>query len=363
VRQNENLQFRFWKRSAMIPPRVLIVGDFCRSSFGSQYYKTNFALLNGFTRAGCNVLTFSDRDTARESALLPHKALGKSSMNRALIEHAKAYEPHLVLFGHVDMCDGATFEAVRASVPGVVLAQFHVDALFRERAMARFRERGQHMHISFITTADRDRLATVAAHKDSVAFFPNPVDGSIATANIAECPSSEVPYDGVFLGNGDVRREAQVTELMTALPDHFRFFAGGKIFGTPRLHGPQFLRTLASGTMSPNLPLDEIRPVDFLYSSSRIAQLLVQGVVPLCPASAGLDQLYEDGIVAYSSIADLAEKMAALQADDDRRRRIAAAGWRIGRERTGAERVARYMLDMTLGDGPSCDYGWPTDRV
>jgi hypothetical protein len=360
---NDYRQDWIWTRYSMKNPRVLIVGDFCRSSSGAQYYNTSFALQNGFTRAGCNVLTFSDRDTARESALLPYKALGRSAMNRSLIAHAKSYQPHLVLFGHADMCDGATLEAARASVPGVVLAQFHVDPLFRDKAMTQFRNRGRHMDISFITTADRHRLNSVAARPGSVAFFPNPVDASIATANVAECQSSDVSYDGVFLGNGDMRREAQVTELMSALPDHFRFFAGGKIFGTPRLHGPTFLRTLASGTMSPNLPLDETRPVDFLYSSNRIAQLLVQGVVPLCPASAGLDQLYEDGIVAYTSIADLAEQMAALQADDARRRRIAATGWRIGRERTSAERVARYMLDMTLSDGPSCNYGWPTDRV
>ena len=82
-----------------------------------------------------------------------------------------------------------------------------------------------------------------------------------------------------------------------------------------------------------------------------------------CQAGAGLETLYEDGIVTYTNIADLAVKMAALAQDDTRRRKIAATGRRIALERTGAERVARYMLEMALGDGPTIDYGWPSALI
>ena len=111
--------------------------------------------------------------------------------------------------------------------------------------------------------------------------------------------------------------------------------------------------------MSPNLPLDERRPVDFLYSSNRIAQLLGLGITAFCQGEAQLEALYEDGIVNYTTIADLAEKMNALFADDGERRRIGAIGRRIARERTGSDRVARYLWDMTTEGQPSEDYGWP----
>ena len=132
---------------------------------------------------------------------------------------------------------------------------------------------------------------------------------------------------------------------------------------TPRLSGPNYLETLASGTMSPNLPLDDTLPVDFLYSSDRIAHLLVHGIVPFCPYGSRLESLYDDGVILYTSLEELAEQMAALAGDDARRRRIGATGRRIGLERTSAERVARYMLDLTLGSGPSADYGWPSDLI
>lgn len=343
--------------------RVLLVGDFSRTAGGALYYNANFALQNGFIRAGCHVLTFSDRDVARESAVLRHKALGRGSMNRALVETAATYRPDLVLFGHVDMTGADTFAAIRQRCPAARLAQFNVDALFREETMARFRERAAHLDLSFITSATREKLAALAPRPGSLAYFPNPVDAGLARMNIAEIPADRLAYDGIFLGNGDLRRETQVRDLQAGLPSGFRFFAGGGIFATPRLKGPVFLETLATGAMSPNLPLDETRAVDHLYSSDRIAQLLALGIVAFCSADARLHELYEDGIVGYGSIAELAALMAELAGDDSRRRTIAATGRRIGLERTGAHRVATYMLDLVLGDGPSIDYGWPGDVV
>lgn len=342
--------------------RVLVVADFSRSNFGANYYNSFFALANGFVRANCHVLTFSDRDTAREAGILRHKVFGRRAMNNALIAHARTYRPHLIVFGHVDMTTGATIEAIREALPTVRMIQFHLDALFRERAMQNFSDRAAHLDLSFITTADKDKLARLSPRPGSIAYAPNPVDASIATANVAEMSRDEVPYDAIFLGSGPERREQQVRELQDAFADRVRFFAGGSIFGTPRLKGPEFLETLATATMSPSLPIDESRPIDFLYASDRIAQLFTQGLVPFCQEGAGLDQIYEDGIVTYSTIADLADKIIALTNDDARRQQVARKGWRIGRERTSAEKVAQYMIDLSLGYGPTRDYGWPSSR-
>lgn len=347
----------------MTGKRILLIGDFCRSSFGAQFYNTNFALQAGFIRSGNHVLTFSDRDVAREASWLRRKALGRAKMNLQLIDTAQTYQPHLVLFGHADMADADTFAAIRKAAPGVRLAQFNVDALFRSETMARFRERAQHVDLSFITTAAPDRLRNLGAPPSTVAYFPNPVDRAIAPENISLMTRNDVAFDGVFLGTGIERREAQISALQEALPQSFRFSAAGGVQGTPRLTGPSFLETLATGMMSPNLPLDETHPIDFLYASDRLAQLLAIGIVPFCQAAAGLETVYEDGIVNYTSIEDLAAKMAELADNDNRRRQIAAIGHRIGTERTSAERVAQYMLDLTLGDGPSIDYGWPSELI
>lgn len=347
----------------MTGKRILLIGDFGRSGFGAPFYNTNFALHAGFTRAGCHVFPFSDRDVAREATLVGRKSLGRGAMNRALVKTAQIYRPHLVLFGHADMTLPETFAAIRQAVPGVRLAQFNVDALFRTETMARFRDRAAHVDVSFITTAAPDRLRALGAPPQSVAYFPNPVDDGIAVRDLSQVARADATYDGVFLGTGIERRDAQVDALSSGLPSAVRFFAGGGVRDTPRLTGPAYLETLASGTMSPNLPLDDTAPVDFLYSSDRIAHLLAHGIVPFCQSDSQLDTLYDDGVVLYTGLEDLAAQMTTLAEDDARRRQIAANGRRVGLARTSAERVARYMLDLTLGDGPTTDYGWPSDLI
>lgn len=347
----------------MTPKRILLIGDFARSSDGAIYYNTNFVLQTGFIRAGHHVLAFSDRDVARESSLLGRKALGRRSMNHKLIACAQAYQPHLVLFGHADMTDIETFAAIRACAPGCRLAQFNVDAVFRDATMAQFRTRAEHVDVSFITTAAPDRLRALTPRPHSIAYFPNPVDASIAVDDLSRRKRDNVAFDGIFLGTGIERRKHQVQALKDHLPADVRFFAGGGVCGTERLSGPAFLQTLATATMSPNLPLDDTVAVDFLYASDRIAQLLAHGIVPFCQEAAGLEALYDDGVVAYSTPVDLAAKMAELTHDDARRQRIAGIARRIGLERTGAERVARYMLDLALGDGATIDYGWPSELI
>jgi hypothetical protein len=340
--------------------RVLIVADFNRTSFGATYYSSWFALLNGFIRAGAHVLTVSDRDTAREAGLIKHKAFGQRQMNRVIVDTAEVYRPHLILFGHTDLTGRDTLEAARGAVNGVRMAQLHLDPTFREARMARFTDRGASLDASFITTGAPEMLARLGARPGTVAFCPNPVDPSLAHTDVSKMPRGALAYDGLFLGSGKQRREAQVRDLQARLSSDFRFFAGGKIFGTPRIKAPGFLEALAQAAMSPSLPLDDTVPVDFLYCSDRVAQLLTLGITAFCQADARLDTLYEDGIVNYTTIADLAEKMNALAEDDDERRRIGAIGRRIGRERTGNARVARYLWDMTIDGAPSENYGWPT---
>lgn len=343
--------------------RILLIGDFGRTNFGAHYYNTNFALHAGFIRAGHHVLTFSDRDVAREASVFKRKALGRGRMSQALIETARTYQPHLVLFGHADMTAPETFAAVRKAAPYARLAQFNVDALFRTGTMALFAARAQHVDFSFITSAAPEKLRRLGAPPGSVAYFPNPVDPAIAIRNVSTIARGNLAFDGIFLGTGIERREIQVSELKVGLPASFRLLAAGGVSNTPRLSGPSFLETLASGTMSPNLPLDDTRPVDFLYASDRLAQLLAHGILAFCQKGAQLETVYEDGIVPYSSIADLAAKMAEFAEDDARRRQIAAKGHQIGCGRTSAERVARYMLDLAFGDGPTEDYGWPSEPI
>jgi len=277
-------------------------------------------------------------------------------MNRRLIETARHFRPHLILFFHSDLVAGETFAALRAAAPGAALAQVNVDPTDRPRTMAAFTARAALCDVSFITTACPEALRAISPRAGSVAFMPNPVDPSVETAQVWAVPRDRLDLDLLFLGNGDYRRPQQIEALRAALPADVRFEAGGGIFGTHRLSSMTFLDRLAAAAQSPALALDDRVPVPLLYSSNRLAILLGQGLVAHVPASGRQEDLYEDGVVPYDSAGALAEAATRLVRDDAERRRIAERGWRIGRERTGCDRVAAYLLAMALGEGPA---GWP----
>lgn len=344
--------------------RILIVGNFDRRNLLRRYFNTEYKLANGFVRAGHHVLSFSDRDYAREATIWRNQQRGKAKMAERLIETAKHYQPHLILFGHADLLEESCFLRLKENLPNTRLACFCVDAVFRSQAMARFCERGHHMHASFSTTGERKRLQTLGLPKDTLFFMPNPVDASMETARVFESHHDSLRFDGQFLGTGIEKRDEQLSFLQKHLPDFYRFETGGRAFGSERLDSTHYLQQLAQAAVSPNLPLnDEIsEQLPYLYSSDRIAQLLGQGVTSLCIAQSGLDDLYDDGIVSYASREDLVEKMVQLYHDDDQRRKIGAIGHRLAHERTNSQVIASYILSCAFGES-SKGHVWNSEPV
>jgi len=340
--------------------RVLLVGNFGRKTLQRAWFNTESKLANGFIRLGDHVLTFSDRDAAREATPLRAQAFGARRMARDLVATAAHYRPHLALFGHCDTLRAQDYAALRAAAPGVRLATFCVDAAFRAGTMAAFAARAACMDAAFITTGDAAAVAPFGFPKGRLYFMPNPVDAAVECARAFDAPRARLAWDGMFLGTGIGAREAQLADLRAALPPEFRFFDGGRAKTAGRLSSTQFLDTLATAAMAPNLPLDDgpEAPIHRLYSSDRIAQLLGQGVLTLTPARSGMEALYEDGVVAWASRAELAEAMARLMGDDAARRRIAETGWRIAHARTSSAQVADWIAAVALGETPQAT-AWP----
>ncbi len=344
----------------MAPKRILIVGNFGRKDLFRRYFNTESKLANGFIRAGHHVVCFSDRDHAREANFLGTQRLGAAKMQAKLLETAAHYRPHLVLFGHADLVEEAVYHRLRERLPGVRLATFCVDAVFRSHTFARFMARARCVDAAFITTADKALLSGVGLAAGRLFFMPNPVDPSMETARVFEVPRENLRLDGQFLGTGIERREEQITAIRQGLPAGYRFEAGGKAFHSERVDSTTYLERLAEAAVCPNLPLDDTKPeqLAYLYSSDRIAQTLGQGVTTFTHQASGLCALYEDGVVEYADRAALVGAMSALYADDAARRRAGAIGHRIAHERTNVTRVARYMLAASFGES-LVDIQWP----
>lgn len=344
----------------MTPRRVMVVGNFGRRQLQRQYFNAEHKLAAGLVRAGHCVLSFSDRDAAREATPFASQRWGRGRMARRLVETAAHFRPHAIIVGHCDLLGAADYAALRAAAPGLRLGAFCVDAAFRAATMRAFAARAASMDAAFSTTAEAGAFAPYGFPTGRLFHMPNPVDPAVETARVWEVPAHRLAWDGLFLGTGIEQREAQLAALRAALPAGFRWHDGGRHRAADRLSSTAFLEALATAAMSPVLPLDDrpAAPVHRLYASDRLAQLLGQGVLALTPARAGFEALYEDGVVAWDHRPALAEAMARLWCDDAARRRIAERGWRIARARTDAALVAAWMLALTLGETPPA-VAWP----
>ncbi|TCT43013.1 glycosyltransferase [Martelella mediterranea] len=346
------------------PRRILLVSYQERKSLFARYYNNAFKLANGFIRNGHHVLTFSDRDHAREATIFRSQKFGRNKMQKQLIATARHYQPHLILFGHCDLIDGETYQALRKTVPGVRMAAFCVDALFRDKTMAAFKIRLDYMDAGFITTADRPQLNAVFGQTGKLHFMPNSVDPAIETQRIFMRARETLKYDGQFLGTGINRRDEQLTALIERLPEDYRFSTGGRAFKSEWLVSTGYLERMCEAAVSPNLPHDDTRPQDmaYLYSSDRIAQLLGNGITALSPATSRLSDLYEDGVMEYSNREELAEKMLELYHDDELRRKIGEAGHRLAHAKTNNIVITRYIMDIVFERDPG-RLGWNTAPV
>ncbi len=343
----------------MKPIRVLLVANADRHRQQGRWFNAEYKLRNGLLRAGHMVLFYSDRDRAREQSPLPSKRFGAARMIAELVQTARHYAPHLILFGHADLCHAQDFAALRKAVPGVRLAQFCVDATFRTKTMTDFAARSHDMDASFITTCDGAALAPYAPRAGTVHYMPNAVDASVETARVFDKAADALDWDGLFLGTGIERRGEQLDAIRRGLPAPYRFDYGGRAKGDEPLTSTAYLAALATGASCPVLPLDDTRPCAHLYASDRVALVTGQGVLAFCTASAGLSALYEDGIVEWDSREALVEHMARFQRDDAARRRVARTGWRIAHEKTAGHIVASALVETAMGYTPSRAYAWP----
>lgn len=331
----------------MTPKKIVVINDFKETKGEPMYYDIAQHLTHGFIAAGHFTARFSDRDVARALGF-GSKSLGVPAMKKRLRQLIATVKPDMALFGHADLFSAQDFEDLRNTHPGIRLAQINIDSPYRTETMRKFAARTRSVDVSFFTAADLGPSAGMFAPGHPIFFTPPMVCPAIEPGRADHIPRSAAPRDMAFLGSVCVDRPAQIAELTRRLPSSARFEVHGKVNGTPSISGAAFVDYLGQTPMSPSLQPDSSVGEAPLYMSTRVAQLLGNGVVGFAHRSTGLDALYEDGIRLYDAISDLAEDAAALMEDDARRRAIGATGWRLAHERTAASAVCQYMLDITL---------------
>ena len=340
--------------------RILSVGTYQRQQNLSRFYETAFKLHAGFEKLGHLVVGFSLRDEIRSRRILGLNQVGRRAAVHALTSIASELEPDIILFDHVDQLQADDFLVLKKAAPQAIFAQYQVDSTKRDRAMAFCAARAPFMDVNFITSAVDLSKEPVFPRDRPLYFMPNPVAAAIERGQAHMISREELIYDVLFIGSRCVDRPQQLEVLQKLLPKNTRHFFTGHATGSKRITGQAFLNMLSSAAMAPSLQPDSKQSETYLYASTRVAQQVGSGVLTFVHESTKLKDLYDDGIVQYQSIQDLAGKIGELMADDEERQRRATIGHQIAHQKTSAERVCAYMLDVIYGRSSAHDYGWIT---
>lgn len=333
--------------------RVLFVGFSERNKyFGNFFYATIHKLRNGFTRAGCHVSWFSDRDIADYAAPFRIRPLGQTIANQKLKTLVATIRPDLIIFMHANLITDRTVADIRKQCPTAKIVSIYLDPIASGLFGARFRHAASISDVAFATTAGTTLQQHSAAGR--VGFIPNPVDTSVENCASFAAPNHD--YDFFFAGKPKGRQPV-LLELQRLLPEcrFGYFFQTGKDMA---LSGADYISAMARSRIAINVTVEENA---HWYSSDRLAQFFGAGCLAAQTGLHKMETLYGDGsMLIYTDAADLAAQASALFHADGWRTR-AAAGQAAAVQISDSTLIARYILDR-CNDHRTFDWpAWTTE--
>ena len=350
--------------------RVLLVGNAHERAHGGRCYTVERKLANGFVRNGHLLHFFSDRDVARAGSIFRSSRAGRGAANREFLDVVRAFAPDFVAFPHSTLLATDTLAAARDMRPGLRLAQFCVDPLFRPSNVGFLSDRSRIVDATFVTTAGA-ALAAFSRPDAPACYMPNPIDASVETTRGFE--RSDQTYDVFWAaraGQGDHPADPRVIfPLHLAAQEDLAVDYHG-IDGRPQLFGTGYFDRLNDARMGLNLNSDRLggesdrAPADQLdlYNSDRISQIMGCGLLAISMRVNGLSALFgEDEEMAFADTPEeVVEVVRRYKRDDFARRRVAEAGWRKSHGELNERLVARYIEEVAFGRSLSHPYVWPT---
>ena len=320
----------------------------------ARHYAMDRKISNGLIRNGHSVWDFSYRDMAR--SLSPFglgKKWGTTNMQQYIVDVARQLLPDLILLGHCEIIGANTLVQLREALPNCKIAQWWVDG-FDERYILNLREKQPHLD-AFFATNTPSHYAPIIGGNDSPSlhYFPNIIDRSVETGK--SFAAAHHDYDVFFTGAHTPERKAALAAVAN-LPDVRCGFFGGD--GRPNLGGGHLIRVIAASKMGLNLTraYPAYKPMN---TSDRLVHIIGNGALAIIPRVPDMTNLFTEDEVAYCESDDeLPEVVARYQKDDAARRRIAEAGWRRGRESYNEQRVAKFIVEATMGESFSEQYEW-----
>ena len=334
--------------------RILQAGNFQIRRNGLVRILSDRKLYYGLVRNNHHVHEYSDRDMAAFLAPFRLRDLGKRASNKCFLETCRNFRPDLIILGHCDILTNRSLVEARRLVPNVRIAYRNVDALWMESNVERIERIGQCVDHIFLTTAG-PRMQQFVSSSTSVSYVPNPVDPAIEVDNNATKSASELAVDLLFCGNGKETDPRIQTVRFLQKNLNCSFHTYGSAFGEA-IWGSKYQHVLRQTRMGLNLSRQE---TGYLCSSSRISQLMGNGILTFIHRSTGLERFFGNQAAAFfSTNEELLETIEQFLEDDAGLRRIASAGREWSFAHFSSAAVAQFMVESTMNLPFSRDYVW-----
>lgn len=314
---------------------------------GAHLWNQDQKIHHGLVRAGHFVYPFSINDRARMLSPLGNKSFGKKPANRALIETCRNVHPDVLLLGHAQYITAETLREIRRILPQIRIGLWYVDPLWDAAAIQHLHDRLDVLDALFCSTGG-GLLEKLARPNCPAAFIPTAVDAGIECHRAFETEESGFQHDLLFFGRdkGEPARRALLQDLESRLNG-----LNCGIYGCldrPGIFGWEKEQVILRSKMALNLSR---RSDVSLYSSSRIGELMGNGILTLTPRGAGLERLYaDDEIVYFDGTDDLVEKARYYANHRDERVAIARKGWERNHRDYSGTAVAGFITALTLRD-------------
>lgn len=336
--------------------RIVHAAIFNTYKYGTDFYSTDRKITNGLIRNGHFVYDFSYRDICRSESLFRTSKFGTGKVNEKLRQVCNTIRPDLLLLGHSELINLETLTHLKQHLPGLKIALWFVDALFRTQTHStkHIFERLDGIDVFFATTGG-DYLKTFKTRNNTVAYIPNISDSAVESHK--NFTSDLLDIDFLYCGrdDGDSERKTFLSGLFNSLDKKITYEIRGA-FGNPLVFGNDYLQLLSRTRMGLNFSR---RNDIYLYSSDRIVQLTGNGILTFSPKVPGMEKIYDDSeIIYFNELNELSDKISFYHANEPERKKVAEKGWKRTHTRYNAARVTRFMLELIWEDRFSENYEW-----
>ncbi|MDA9838105.1 glycosyltransferase [Candidatus Pelagibacter sp.] len=315
---------------------------------------------NGFIRNNHDVLEISDRDFIKNNRsfnLVPNK----KNFQSYLIQTFKNYNPDLLFFGHSKNIDLNTIDEIKSYNKNLIISQWNEDPImpsldYSKQNISNIKLYSDIVDHNFITTHPSILKNKVDNHSNFHFFFV-PVDKNIECFDVYKMnPKKDLFYamshgvNRAVLKDGiEDNRVKILDKLVKKIPnikyDFFGFSNKQPIWGN------DFNNALINSKMGLNLSRG--LPTKY-YSSNRIASILGNGLLTFIDIKTQLNDFFRnDEVIFYNNIDDLASKINFYSKNDKLRKKIAKKGKAKYFKFFDGNRIAKYILDVSLGNKSS----------